>query len=190
MATHDEVVTPQGDRAFRTWVADAVRPVIGWILLALGALSIFLGWYGVSGQSVPAKQLPYLISGGVTGLALVLVGASFLAGDHLRRQIDRLDGVERKVDDLYTLLVVAPSDPGEHVSPVSEIPSAVSPSTTATDTNANRLVAVPAGTTYHRPGCALVAGKVEAADVDATAITARSLQPCSVCDPDRGAESR
>ena len=94
---------------FWRWVGESARPYLGWILLALGAMAIFLGWFGVSGQSLTAKQLPYLVSGGLTGLALIVVGAVFLATDNLRRQIARLDGVERKVDDLYALLVLEPA---------------------------------------------------------------------------------
>jgi hypothetical protein len=44
-------------------------------------------------------------------------------------------------------------------------------------------LALPAGSSYHRPGCTLVAGKSEAEPVDAATATARGLRPCRVCDP-------
>jgi len=42
-------------------------PVIGLILVGLA-------WYGASGSGYVADQIPYLISGGLIGLGLVLIG--------------------------------------------------------------------------------------------------------------------
>jgi hypothetical protein len=171
MATHDEVLTPAERRDFWRWVGTSARPYVGWILLALGALAIFFGWLGVSGQSLTAKQLPYLVSGGLAGLALIVVGSVFLANDNLHKHMSRLDGLERKVDDLYGLLVLEPTP---------EPPAELDDHACA---DAAGVVALPAGSTFHRPTCALVAGKVDAAPVDREAIAARALQPCPVCEP-------
>src|SRR5436853_572254 len=38
------------------------------VLMAAGAVALILGWDGVSGEAFPAKQLPYLISGGIAGV--------------------------------------------------------------------------------------------------------------------------
>ena len=180
MTAHDEVLAPPARREFWRWVGESVRPYLGWILLALGAIAIFLGWFGVSGQSLTAKQLPYLVSGGLAGLALIVVGAVFLATDNLHRHIARLEGVERKVDDLYALLVLEPP-------PSAALPATTEPATSTgpatVDPGAAGVVALPAGTTFHRPTCALVRGKAEAQQVDATAIAARALRPCPVCEP-------
>jgi hypothetical protein len=174
-SAHDDVLAPPDRRVFWRWVGESARPYLGWILLALGAIAIFLGWFGVSGQSLTAKQLPYLISGGLTGLGLIVVGAAFLATDNLHRQIARLEGVERKVDDLYALLVLEP--------PPSPVPPASTPPEPPEGAALTGVVALPSGTTFHRPACALVQGKTEAHEVDAAAIEARALRPCPVCDP-------
>src|SRR5262245_8065545 len=79
---------------FWRWVGKATRPVVGWVLLGVAALVILLGWYGVSGESNPAKQLPYLVSGGVLGVALAVVGAYFLGTEELRKDSGRLDRLE------------------------------------------------------------------------------------------------
>jgi hypothetical protein len=158
-------------REFWIWVWSAVRPVFGWVLAALGALALFLGWYGVSGESLTAKQLPYLVSGGLTGIALVVVASVLLATEDVRRQLSQVDDLRRKVDDLYALFVedlsapvVAP-DAGETVAP------------------AGAVVALPVGTAYHRADCNLVTGKSEAVAVDAKAVRARKLRPCRICNP-------
>ena len=156
-------------REFWLWVWSAVRPILGWLLAALGALALFLGWYGVSGEALTAKQLPYLVSGGLTGIALVIIAGVVLATEDIRRQLSRVDDLERKLDDLYGLFVedlAAPTATG------------ATPRTTAA-----RVVALPAGSSFHSPQCALVTGKSEAVAVDDKAIRARKLKPCRVCDP-------
>ena len=162
-------------REFWLWVWSAVRPVFGWVLAALGALALFLGWYGVSGQALTAKQLPYLVSGGLTGIALVIIAGVFLATEDIRRQLSRVDDLERKIDDLYGLFVedlAAPARATDVAAVTASAPAA-----------GGTLVALPAGSSYHRPDCALVSGKASVVPVDATAIRARKLRPCRVCDP-------
>jgi len=175
-----EAVDLPDRQLFWRWVWSAVRPVLGWVLAALGGLALLLGWYGVSGQALTAKQLPYLVSGGLTGIGLLILAGVFLATEDVRRQLGRLDEVERKVDALYGLFA---ADLAE---------AAPLPGTTAARTAVSRpavagdgaVVALPAGTSYHRPACALVAGKDDAEPVDAATVGARGLRPCRVCDPD------
>ena len=92
---------------FWRWVWSAVRPVLGWVLAAAGAITLLVGWFGVSGESLTAKQLPYVVSAGLAGIALFIMAGVFLATDDVRRQFDRIGELERKVDDLYALFVAA-----------------------------------------------------------------------------------
>jgi hypothetical protein len=147
---------------FWRWVWSAVRPVVGWLLALLGALALFLGWYGVSGTAVPAKQVPYLISGGLTGVALVVLAAAFLATEDVRRRFANLERVERKVDALYALLTEQEDDVAR-----------------ARDA----LVAVDAGSSYHLPDCRLVTGKASARPLRAGDVASRGLTPCRLCNP-------
>jgi hypothetical protein len=48
--------------------------VAGPVLMPLGALIIFLGWYGASHTTRLFLQIPYLISGGLFGLGLMFAG--------------------------------------------------------------------------------------------------------------------
>ena len=51
--------------------------VVGGVLVPLGVLLVFLGWLGASRTPLLFEQIPYLISGGQLGLALV-VGGGFV----------------------------------------------------------------------------------------------------------------
>jgi hypothetical protein len=166
--------------AFRRWLLGTARPYVAWVLIALGALAIFLGWYGVSGQSLTAKQLPYLVSGGLTGIALIVVAAALLVTDGVRREVGRLADIERKVDDLYALLVL-------DAPPAEAPPADTSPTDAPAGGETSEVVALPTGASYHRPGCALIAGKPAAVPVDERAIESRGLRPCAVCEPVSGA---
>ena len=160
---------PDRSRFWR-WVWSAVRPVVGWVLAAAGTIALIVGWFGVSGESLTAKQLPYLVSAGLAGIALFIMAGVFLATDDVRRQFERITELERKVDDLYALFVAdIAAPPTRALEPASFA---------ATD-----LVALPAGSSYHRADCTLVAGKQEAASVTPDRVAARGLRPCRVCDP-------
>ena len=54
-------------------------------LALLGFLLIFLGWNGAGSYDDVPAQFPYLISGGIAGLALVVLGAAFVVVDNQRR---------------------------------------------------------------------------------------------------------
>ena len=148
-----EAVDLPDRRLFWRWVWSAVRPVLGWVLAGLGGLALLLGWYGVSGQALTAKQLPYLVSGGLTGIGLLVLAGVFLATEDVRRQLDRLGEVERKVDALYALFAADISEAsGAAATPVP------APASAAHRPAGDTLLALPTGTSYHRPVCALVAG--------------------------------
>jgi hypothetical protein len=165
-------------RLFWQWVWSAVRPFVGWALAAAGAIALLVGWYGVSGESLTSKQIPYLVSAGLTGIALFILAGVFLATDDIRQQFARIGELERKVDELHALFAVELASAGS-----SSTATAGRPAHAAPVLPADAVLALPSGSSYHRAGCALVAGKTEAAPVDAAAIARRGLRPCRVCDP-------
>lgn len=99
------------------WASRATRPWLGWILIAGGALLILLGYLGVSRESIVAKQLPYLISGGIGGVLLCVLGAYVLGTEELRKDSGRLDRLEQMVEDLHTTLLRRTDDPSPDASP-------------------------------------------------------------------------
>jgi len=156
-------------RVFWQWVWSAIRPIVGWALALGGAVALFVGWWGVSGEALTAKQIPYLVSAGLTGVALFIMAGVFLATDDIRRQFTQIAELQRKVDDLYALFA-------------ADIAATDGSAVAAADVTA-AYVALPAGSSYHRSDCALVAGKREAVAVDEATVRDRGLSPCRVCSP-------
>ena len=74
------------------------------VLVLLGLFTIFLAWNGAAGIPLTQAQLPYLISGGLTGVCLVGAGLSLLRTFEARRDaaaiVARLEQVQRAVEAL------------------------------------------------------------------------------------------
>lgn len=53
---------------------DRLLLILGGALITVGLVAVILGWLGASDTHVVFEQIPFLISGGLLGLALVFVG--------------------------------------------------------------------------------------------------------------------
>jgi hypothetical protein len=161
---------------FWRWVGRATRPVVGWVLTGLGALALLIGYLGISREAIVAKQIPYLISGGIGGLALLIIGAVFLGTEDVRRDTARLDRLEAMVEQLHAALLVA--DPAA----ADELVRGA-----ATDgrrpTASDGVVVLPQGKSFHRRDCAMVDGKPAAESMSLDRATSRGLVPCRLCEP-------
>lgn len=67
------------------------------VAAALGAIALFLGWFGVSGATLTTEQIPFLASGAVAGLFLLGIAATLWLSADLRDEW-------QKLDDIYQLL--------------------------------------------------------------------------------------
>jgi hypothetical protein len=47
---------------------------LGVVLMVAGIAAVVIGWYGASGTTTVSDQIPYLISGGLLGIALTVAG--------------------------------------------------------------------------------------------------------------------
>ena len=113
---------------FRTALADLAErssadDLIRWMLLPacaailLGFVAIVLGWVGASHTARQIEQIPYLISGGIIGLALVVLGGLLLASTFwvavlrkLQQEADlRADARTSNLADRVTALESAPT---------------------------------------------------------------------------------
>ena len=159
---------------FWKWVGRATRPVWGWVFVGLGLLLVLMGYLGMSREALVAKQLPYLISGGILGLAFVGFGAMLVGTEDLKRTQERIDHLEDLVADLHAVLLSRADAPA-----ISQNGESAAPTSQAAAT----LMALPGGQSYHRAGCSMIEGKSEAQPVTASAARRQGLKPCRLCEP-------
>jgi len=69
-------------------------------LALAGLAALALGWLGVSATTYVTEQLPYLVSGGLLGLFLVLAGGSLWVSADLRDEWRKLDQLDQHVVEL------------------------------------------------------------------------------------------
>jgi hypothetical protein len=115
--------------------------------------------------------MPYLVSAGFTGLALIILGSALIVAG-------RNDRVERRLAQLLDAITEATEDDGA-AAEKTEAAGAAEPVVTAPDS----YLTVPEGTTYHRPDCLLLRDK-HASAAAPEAIAAGALSPCPVCLPE------
>jgi hypothetical protein len=88
-----------------------VRKWLEWIGMAaivFGFVAILLGWYGASNSPYLYEEVPYLISGGLLGVALVIGGGVLVRSAWSMRQIEEERrnalAIVRSVDRLERIL--------------------------------------------------------------------------------------
>ena len=188
--TTDQDPRDDQDRAiFWEALGNALRPYAGWIFYGFGALFVLIGYFGISDEAIVAKQLPYLISGGIGGILLAILGAYFMGIEELRRDSGRLDRIERQIEELHRALLDRPDAPA--VDDPTEVLARLGPAGAngshrtgdgADDRAGDHVLVVEAGESFHRAGCALATGK-QVTQLRLEAATEQGLHPCPVCEP-------
>jgi hypothetical protein len=137
--------------------------ILGLVFMLAGFLAIGLGWNGMAKQACADCQLPYLLSGGATGLGLILLGGTMLIAAQLRDERLKLADQLREVGTAISKAVAGG----------------------ASGTATGDLV-LAGKSTYHRPGCRLVEGKIDLDQVTVEVARLNGLSPCRVCAPPTG----
>ena len=139
--------------------------IIGGTLMPLGVLLILLGWLGASRTPFPFEQTPYLISGGILGLAFVISGGfvyfAYWQTIRVRESRTQTQEITSALARVEALLASGASTAG-------------GPAVTA------GFVATPNGSIFHRPDCPVVAGRTDLSKVDPKRT---KLEPCRICTP-------
>jgi hypothetical protein len=144
--------------------------IIGGVMLPLGVLLIGLGWLGASRTILPFEQIPYVVSGGLLGIAFVIIGGfvyfaywqTLLVRDtraERRELVDALSRIERLLAGGGLM-----STNGGHAPANDE----------------EQLVATETGSMIHRPDCPVVLNRD---NLRVVAGDEPGLRPCSICDP-------
>lgn len=91
-----------------------IATYVGIALATLGFFLIALAWNGAASFDYAPAQFPYLISGGLTGIGLIVVGVTVMVVQTMRQDgADRAAEMERlvaRIAELQTLL----APPDEH----------------------------------------------------------------------------
>jgi hypothetical protein len=135
------------------------------VIIGIGLAAIGIAWNGAAGNSLIAAQFPYLVSGGLIGISLVMIGTAMMVMQAYREERTRL---ELKLDQL----IVAVTKSG-----------GIGGGGTAAPKDLTGLV-VAGSASYHVPGCRLVDGREEVDYLTPEEARARFLQPCRVCAPE------
>ena len=77
------------------WPKSALYTAVG--LVGLGFVFIFFAWNGAAGKDYVQGQFPYLLSGGLIGLSLILCGLTVVIVQAIRREALEL---RQKLDQL------------------------------------------------------------------------------------------
>lgn len=136
---------------------------LGIAAVGAGFLMIFLAWNRAASIDSTQGQIPYLISGGVGGLALVVFGAVMLAVQNARQ--DRAV-LQRELQRLSAAL--------DRMS--------------RTGLSAGSQVAidgfvVAGASSFHLPTCRLVENRDDAERLPRGEAEERGLAPCRICKP-------
>jgi hypothetical protein len=99
--------------SFLTWLKAEKDRAAGWLLIALGAIAVLIGYQGVADSPFVAEELAYIASGAIGGLFLLGLGATLLITADIRdewRKLDRIDEALRDGVDVRGILTGKPGD--------------------------------------------------------------------------------
>ncbi len=139
----------------------------GLALAAIGLIAIAFGWNGAAGQTSTLAQMPYILSGGLVGIAFVILGAAMLVVQSNREDRALL---EAKFDLLAEAFLE-----GQGRAAKADAPGDVSG------------LVVAGSASYHVPGCRLVDGREETSYLTPAEARGRDLKACRVCQPENSA---
>jgi type IV secretory pathway VirB2 component (pilin) len=144
------------------------------VLVAAGLLVIGIGWNGAAGSGsyvngVPdiRAQIPWLISGGCLGVALVVIGAALMVTQSHRTDRARLEARLEELSDAVRAMAGGAGGRGRARA------AAAAPG-----------MVVAGASSYHRPDCRLVEGRDNAEYLTPAEAQERGLAPCRICKPD------
>ena len=145
----------------RSWAKSSLYLSVA--LIAVGFLLLYFAWNGAAEKDFIQGQFPYLLSGGLGGIGLILCGLTLVITQSFRRDLLSL---QDRIDEL-----------------IAQQAGHGSPATGATLTALPSDGFVTNGATYHLPSCRTVQGRSGLELVSAEDAAARELTPCRVCRP-------
>jgi hypothetical protein len=128
-----------------------------------GFLLIVLGWNGAADLDYVQGQVPYLISGGLAGIGLVVGGLVLAVIQEMRRSTM---AITERIEELTEITVKGAAGAG---------------GPTAVPSDGSMVVA--GRTSYHRSTCHLIDGRSDLQVMSTEDAANRGLAPCRICEP-------
>jgi hypothetical protein len=135
--------------------------------LGAGIVFVILGWYGAAHTNILTEQIPYLISGGLLGLGLIVVAGVMAAGLSQERSTDDL---RREIARALATMSSGTPDRGVRADAFSS--------------NGNHVYVVPGGRSYHVAGCPILEGKEGVKELLPAQAGASGYAACKLCGGD------
>ena len=146
--------------------ADRWVLIAGAIMVPLGIALMILAWYGAAHKPLIIQQFPYLLSGGILGLGLMITGGLAYFGYWVTRLVQENRTNTRELIAAIDRLGIGDGD-GD--------------AATGGQAGNGMLVATATGTMLHRPDCAVVANRPGTRRVKAGTA---GYELCKICEPD------
>ena len=159
---YEPFTPPQPQNAFLTRVTQ-VATNGGTVLIGVGLALILFAWYQISGETEVAAQVPYIVSGALFGLGLIIAGSAVL--------------IVQAMSTTRLALVEAMA-----AAAVAQAPSTAGAAGFAPENAAGLVVA--GASSYHLPDCKLVEGRDSGTLLTAGEAAGRGLTACRVCRPE------
>ena len=138
--------------------------VLGSVLAPLGLVLVGLAWLGASRTPVMQEQVAYLVSGGLGGVCLVVLGAVLLS---VHWQTEQVHETRAQTDQVVAALQLMSSALDRVAAMTAPRPG-------------SRLVATPNGTLAHRDTCQVVRRRT---DLRTVLEDDPGMTPCRLCQP-------
>jgi hypothetical protein len=137
---------------------------VGYCLAGLAL--IFLGWNGAASYDRVESQMPYLISGGLAGLGLIILGGCLLV---VQAQRASRAAMEASIEELRAA--------------VEALAKAGASATPRVAGGSGDVTVVAGPSAYHRPECRLVEGQSGVTPMTLAEARDRRLDACRICNP-------
>lgn len=92
----------------------------GAVLMGVGVLAIVAGWYGVSHTARVWRQTPYLVSGGLLGLGLIIAGGVGYLAYWLTKLIEQLHRQTTVLERIEATLAARAEEPEPRRKPAGK----------------------------------------------------------------------
>jgi hypothetical protein len=134
------------------------------VTIIIGFALIGLGWNGAASIDYMQGQLPYLISGGLAGLAFVFYGSAALVVRALKKgnqdQRDQLEEITQTLHRVASAMTIGGNGEVQ-----------------------NGELVIVGSSSFHLPGCRTIGERSDLLKVPRSEALAEGLEACRVCKP-------